>query len=128
MVSPEETAKVNDHLIRCAACREEYEQLARTCGKIAAVSFVEPGDAEVVKLWKNPFVKTSWRAGLFLLIGGYLALIGYGIYEYMASGGEALFGKIAVAAIMIGALTLLLTVIHQRILTYRNDPYKEVER
>ena len=32
-LTPEETVEINEHLIRCSACREKYEQLKETAGK-----------------------------------------------------------------------------------------------
>ena len=127
-LSAEEAASTNDHLIRCAACREEYEQIARTCEKIGAVSFQEPGDAEMDRLWRSPFSRFARNAGWLLVLLGYLGLIGYGLYEFMRSGTEALFAKVALGAVMAGTGILLVLVIRNRIAGYRNDPYKEVRR
>lgn len=60
-LSPDEARQVNQHLTRCAACRDEYEQLCETSGKLAAISFQEPEDAVLAQVGKPP---DRWRQGL----------------------------------------------------------------
>ena len=52
-LTPEETGEVDAHLIKCSSCREEYEQLRETANKIEVVSFDEPQDEILKKLWKQ---------------------------------------------------------------------------
>ncbi|MBT3375677.1 MAG: zf-HC2 domain-containing protein [Lentisphaerae bacterium] len=127
-LTSEESTVVNDHLIRCAACREEYEGLRVSCGKLERVSFVEPTDEVLRELWRSPYSSLARSAGLVLVLGGYAGLIGYGLYEFLTAGREALFVKVAVAAIPLGFGILLVSVIRERLRTYKVDPYKEVQR
>lgn len=127
-LTPKETSEINDHLIRCAECREEYEQLRETATKIETVSFVEPQDEVLRSLWKSPYSRFTRNSGLFLVFAGWIALIIYGFYEAFRSGEEPVFSKVAIAAVLFGFLVLLLSVIRERIHTYKSDPYKEVER
>lgn len=127
-LTAEEASALNDHLIRCAACREEYETLRETCGKLDRVSFVEPTDEVLRELWRSPYSRFTRNAGLVLGLGGYVALIAYGFYEFMSNGREALFAKVSVAAIVLGFGILFCGAIRERIHTYKVDPYKEVQR
>ncbi len=127
-LTPEETGEVDAHLIKCNSCREEYEQLRETSAKIETVSFNEPQDEVLERLWKSPYSRLTRNTGLFFVFAGWLSLIIYGLYEAFRSNEEPLFPKIAVAAMIIGFVFLLLMVIRERILTYRTDPYKEVRR
>jgi len=127
-LSSEEAAAANDHLIRCAACREEYEALRETCGKLERVSFVEPTDEVLRELWRSPYNRFTRNAGLILALGGYTVLIGCGLYEFLTDGGEGLVIKAAVAAIPLGFGVLLIQTIRERIHTHKVDPYKEVQR
>jgi anti-sigma factor RsiW len=127
-LTPEETSEVNAHLIKCAACRQEYEQLRETAAKIETVSFEEPQDEVLKKLWKTPYSRFAKNSGLFLVFAGWLALVIYGLYEAFRSQDEPVFSKIAVAAVLIGFVVLLFSVIRERIQTYKADPYKEVKR
>ena len=127
-LSPDETREVNAHLVRCAGCREEYEQLRETAGRIEAVSFVEPQDAVLGSLWKRPYSRLTRNAGLVLVLAGYVVLILYGVYEFLADKEEAFIPKVAAAALLVGLLYLLFSVIRERLRTYKVDPYKEIER
>lgn len=127
-LTPEETSEINDHLIRCAECREEYEQLRETATKIETISFVEPQDEVLRNLWKRPYSRFTRNSGLFLVFAGWLSLIAYGLYEAFRSTEEPVFSKIATAAVLIGFIILLFSVIRERIHTYKADPYKEVKR
>jgi len=127
-LDPEQTQKVNSHLIRCAGCREAYEALARLSDEVESFSFLEPQDRELEKLWRAPYSRMLRNSGIFLVLAGYIGLILYGIYEFMADKSEAALPKVAVAGLFVGFAILLYAVIRDRIKTYSTDPYKEIER
>ena len=126
-LSAEERQEVNNYLTRCSKCREEYESLRESSGKLNTISFIEPTDEVLKYLWKSPFSSLMRNSALFFIVGGYVALAGYGIYNFLISG-ELTFPKIAVVAIIFGFAFLLFSVIRERIKTYKVDPYKEVVR
>lgn len=127
-LTPEESSEVNAHLVKCEACREEYEQLRETGDKISAVSFDEPQDDVYKKLWKSPYSRFVRNSGLFLVLFGWISLFAYGLFEAFSNSEEPFFPKIALAAMIVGFFVLLFIVIRERIQTYKTDPYKEVRR
>jgi anti-sigma factor RsiW len=127
-LNAEESRQINEHLIRCAACRADYERLRETSGKLESAGMLEPTDRILAQVWRSPYSRFARVASLLLVIGGYLLLIGYGLVAFLTSGTEALTVKIAVAAMLLGALTLLALVARERLQTYRHDPYREIER
>jgi anti-sigma factor RsiW len=127
-LTPDETRQINDHLTRCAACRAEYEQLRETTGKLNAISFREPTDVVLAQVWNSPFSRLARNTSLFMIIGGYATLMGYGLFTFLTSGTEELPAKTALAAIVLGFLILLVQLIRERIRTYKTDPYKEIQR
>jgi anti-sigma factor RsiW len=127
-LTPEEAGEVDAHLIKCNACREEYEQLRVTAAKIETVSLDEPQDEVLKRLWKSPYSRFTRNSGLFFVLAGWLSLIIYGLIEAFRSSEDPLFPKIAMAAMIIGFIVLLLLVIRERMVTYKTDPYKEVRR
>jgi hypothetical protein len=127
-LTPEETAEVNSHLIKCDACRNEFEELKDTAGQIDTVSFIEPQDEVLRKLWKSPYSRLIRNSGLLLVFSGWLFLILFALFEIIRSPDEPFLPKIAVAAMIIGFLVLLVFLIRERIHTYKVDPYKEVKR
>ena len=127
-LSAEESKRINDHLIRCAACRAEYERLRKESSQLDTLSIREPQDEALAKFWRLPYSGLARNAGLILLIGGYLCFLGYSIVQFMSDESEWLFGKLTVAAILAGGLIVFGIVVIERIISYRSDPYKEVER
>ncbi len=127
-LTPDEARKVNEHLVRCADCREEYEQLRETAGKISTISFREPQDKALETLWNSPYSRFTRNAGIILVLAGWLALIVFGVYEFFGNEDEPFIPKVAAAAVFIGFVVLLASVIRERLRTYKSDPYKEIER
>lgn len=127
-LTPDEARDANEHLMRCAACRAEYDALRATTGKLRALPYAEPTDAVLAQVWRSPYSRFARNASLWLVLGGYTLLIGYGLFEFFTAGREALPVKAGLAAILIGFLTLLTLVVRERVKTYRTDPYKEIER
>jgi len=127
-LNADEAREINEHLGRCAACRREYEGLRETTGRLMAVSFQEPTDAALAQIWKSPYSRLARNGSLLLILGGYAVLIGYGFYEFLASGKEQWPTKTAVAAVVLGFLILLIQLVRERIKTYKTDPYREIER
>ena len=127
-LTPDEARQINDHLTRCAACRAEYEQLRETTGKLSAISFREPDDAVLARVWNSPFSRRTRNTAWGLIIGGYAGLMGYGLFELLTSGTEELPAKLGLAAIIVGFLILLVQLIRERLSTYKTDPYNEIER
>jgi anti-sigma factor RsiW len=123
-----EASKVNSHLICCAACREEYRQLQKTTAALKDISCAEPHDDVLDKVWKSPYSRFTRNFGLFMVLGGWIVLVAYAIYEALSSSREALLPKTAMAVVIVGFLILLVSVILGRIKTYKSDPYKEVQR
>ena len=126
-LTPEESVTINDHLRRCARCRDEYEELREAAGKVAAISFREPQDEVLRTLWKSPYSRFTRNAGLVLVLAGWLTLIVYAGYEFLRQG-EIDVPSVAGAAVWVGVAILVLSVVRERLRTYKTDPYREVER
>ncbi len=127
-LTSDEARQVNEHLTRCVSCRREYEQLRETTGKLSAITYAEPDDAVLAQVWRSPFSRVVRNTSLVMIIGGYAALIGYGLFEFLTRGKEDLPAKMGLAAIVLGFLILLVQLIRERVRTYKTDPYKEIQR
>jgi anti-sigma factor RsiW len=122
------TEEVNRHMVQCSACREEYDSQREASQLLAGASFQEPTDEVLTKLWRSPYSRAAQLGGAFLVLGGYLVLIAFGIREFMRDGTVDLWPKLAIAAIVLGILTLLALTIRERLHTAKTDPYNEVQR
>jgi len=127
-LTPEETADVNQHLIRCEACRKEFDELSRSYSKLESVSFSGPSDDELDRIWKSPFSRFTRNTGLFIVFAGWIILIIYSLVEFFISDTEPILPKIAFLGIIIGFIILLYTVLSDRLKILKTDPYKEIKR
>lgn len=127
-LSPEESRSVNEHLIRCASCREEYDLLCESSRKLSGLSYTEPDEKILNKIWKSPYSRFGRNAALGMILAGWLLLMGFGIFTALTAPNEPVLPKIGMAAVLLGFVILLLSLIRERIRGYQNDPYKEVKR
>lgn len=65
--------------------------------------------------------------GWLLLVAGLLALAGLAVYEFLTDPGVSGSMKLIVGAIYGGLAILLVSVLRQRLIERRTDPYKDVE-
>lgn len=127
-LTEEEAVRVNDHLIRCESCREEYEQLKQTSGKMEGMDLKEPDGDIVNKAWKSPYSRLTRNFGIILVVAGWLAMVIYGAYEFLVIKDVESIPKFAFVIMGAGIIVLFITVLRDRIKSYRNDPYKEVDK
>jgi hypothetical protein len=127
-LTEEELTDLNGHLTRCRACRREVEIMKKSASVLEQLSFAEPGDKILNNLWRNPFTKTLRLSAFLALIGGWLTLAVYAFFQFLRDPVEPAIPKVAIAAMVTGAIFLFLYVAFERILTYKDDPYKEVQR
>lgn len=127
-LNPDEAKQINDHLIRCAKCREAYEALSETGQKIGTVSFKEPSDEVLERLWKPPYSRFVKWTGLAMVLGGWLVFLVMAVIEAFRSSSEPFITRIAGGSLLLGLIILLLYVVLERVVLYKSDPYKEVKR
>lgn len=127
-LTSEEIQEINTHLSRCEYCRKEFDEMKEISGKLILPPFKEPEDEILEKLWKSPYTRFTRNAGIVMVLAGYLCLTGYAFYEFIINKKETVLPKIAIAALVIGFLILLFSVIRERMKTYKKDIYKEVKR
>lgn len=127
-LEPAEMREINQHLTRCAACRADYEMLREETGKLESLSYVEVEDKAVADLWKLPHSRIAQNLAMVLAIGGYLVFLFFGMFEFFTADDEDFLPKMALGAILIGVTVLLGIAIGERVVSYRKDPYKEIER
>jgi anti-sigma factor RsiW len=127
-LSATDAAELNNHLVRCAACRDEYEAQREAGRLLERVSFREPTDEALRALWKSPYSRLAWFAGLVLAIGGWLGRIVFGFVEFLRDHTVDFWPKLAVVALVLGTILLLVLALRERYHTAKVDPYKEIER
>jgi predicted anti-sigma-YlaC factor YlaD len=126
-LTQQEDQRVRIHLENCAACRTTYEELAAMREVTMSTQFVEPSDAE---LGERP--RGGWSLGLrslgWLLSGLWLAIAGGFCLWQAWQGTPGAFERFLLFGGMGGAALLLLSVIADRAVDSRRDPYRGVNR
>ncbi len=127
-LTEEESVRLNNHMIRCSSCRNEYEQLKRTSSKLEGMDMKAPDEEVVEKTWRSPYSKLTKNFGILLVIAGWLIMMIYGAYEFIVTKEAESIPKYAFVIILVGIAILFITVLRDRIRSYRNDLYKEVDK
>lgn len=71
--------------------------------------------------------RTTRGLGWLLLIGGGVAVLGYGLYEFILADTDAPLLKWGLIGFYLGWGVLLLAVLRQRLIARKTDRYKDVE-
>ncbi|MCK5004251.1 MAG: zf-HC2 domain-containing protein [Candidatus Aminicenantes bacterium] len=127
-LTEEESINLNKHLIRCSSCRDEYSLLSETSAKLEGMVLKEPDDKILDKVWKSPYSRFARKAGLIMVILGWLIMMLYSAYELLFIKETDSIPGFAFVIILTGLAILFITVLRDRIKTYKTDPYKEVDR
>ena len=125
-LSSRQVVLLNDHMVRCASCRQEYDQLCRVSNQLGG--FEIPEDERMDQFWNAPYTgMIKWVAYVFMG-GGILALMLFGLYQFFILESHHALESWAVAAILLGMVFLIAVIMINRIQTHKTDPYKEVKR
>ena len=127
-LTPEQSIAANQHLIHCAACRREYDDLVKACDPLRGLAFEEPDASQLERLWRSPCSRLARVGGLALLLCGWLTLLVFVTVEIARDRSAGLPLKLGLAGVALGFLVLLGAVALDRWLVSQHDPYKEVER
>lgn len=127
-LTQEESREIHDHLRKCQDCRNEYDELLQAGDMLGGVSFREPEDELLESLWKRPYSRWAKVSGLLLIVGGWLTLVVFALFEMFRDTSEPLLSRVSVGAIIIGFFIMLLYVIRERLATIKIDKYRGVIR
>lgn len=86
----------------------------------------DPGDRRG-SVWDEVDRRLTRPVGWILVAVGALAWIAYGVYVFFVTPGNP-WEKLGAAAVVIGILILLASVIVERYRDWRHDPYRDVYR
>ncbi len=120
------------HLETCEACREELEKLETLKEVSRGMKLIKPSDEVWDRHWTCIYNRVERGvAWIFLSIGA----IVLGIFAvcqlcagFFVDPTVSLWIKLGVGALVVGGVTLFVSVIRERISTYKVDPYREVKR
>lgn len=91
-----------------------------------------PPDAAWDGYWRSTFRRIELATGWILVTLGILVLGGWGLWqavsEMLSDPSVPTLVRFGVFALVFGGVILAVSVIREKIFTYRHDPFKEVDR
>jgi len=125
---PQSVVELNEHMVRCETCRREYDQLCKVSSQLNKSGFEIPEDERMDQFWNAPYTGLAKKLSFLLISAGVMILFLVGLYQFFILESPHGLEAWAVAAIIIGIIFFMATLITNRIQTYKTDPYKEVKR
>ncbi len=120
--------QLNEHMVRCETCRREYDQLCKVSSQLNKSGFELPEDERMDQFWNAPYTGLAKKISFLMIGAGVVILFLVGLYQLFILESPHGLEAWAVAAIIIGIGFLMVTLIINRIQTYKIDPYKGVKR
>ena len=119
--------RVELHIDSCAKCHQAYEDLVRLQHDVGKMSFDELSQSEWSTIMNDMTVRSSRGTGWLLFVVGTLIIVTYGAFQFAVDDTVPALIKSSVAAIVLGIVLLLFSVLRQRLITSKTDKYRDVE-
>jgi predicted anti-sigma-YlaC factor YlaD len=129
----EEHRQVETHLQQCADCRRQLDELVSIKERLTMIKFKEPSDLELERYWSGIYNRLERGLGWILLSLGTIIVLSLGAIEMI----KAMLGDpevplpltIGVVLLIIGCVTLFVSVLRERLSIKKTDKYsQEVQR
>ncbi len=124
-LAPDELGRVEDEVRRSTELQREVALYRAMKQDFEDLSF-QAGERRV-SVWNEVDRRLTRPIGWILIVGGTVAWLAYGVYVFVVSPGNP-WEKLGAAAIVIGILLLLASVIAERYRDWLHDPYRDVYR
>ena len=123
-LSPDERVRVDERISASTELQRDIAVFGKMKEDFRAMSFA---GYEKQSVWDLVSRRLTRPVGWVLIVSGSLLCTVYGIYLYLISAAY-LLEKVASAAIVIGVLMLLGSVIYERYRDWLTDPYRDLQR
>jgi hypothetical protein len=123
-----ERQQVDVHLRSCQKCKSVFDDMVKLRKAVSdSATKLELSQSEWEKIMNDMPSKASAGIGWILLIAGTLTLTGFLVWEFAISDEPPLYVKLAVSSIIFGFVSLFGSVLRQRLIARKTDPYKDVQ-
>lgn len=120
--------RVDVHLKSCARCRQMLDDMTKLRGAVArSQSPMELEQQQWERIMNDLPARASSGVGWILLISGFVALTGISIWQFAIDNQVPWYIKLAIGAAGFGTLFLFLSVLRQRLISWKSDKYKDVQ-
>lgn len=112
--------------------REEYEEQKRIKEVMNKMSLENPSKEFWDAYWLSFLNKFERGVAWFAIVLGTIIILGYGIYHavqaFLADTHTPGFLKFGIAALFLGGVVLLISVLREKLTVRKYDKYKEIQR
>ncbi|MDH3549595.1 MAG: zf-HC2 domain-containing protein [Gammaproteobacteria bacterium] len=126
-LTQQERQRVDVHCESCAECGQLRDELREIRRDVGDARLSEIGEDNWREMMDDSTVRVTRGIGWLLLIGGFLAVAGIGIYEFLTDPSVGWTEKLVVTVIYGGFVALFVSVLRQRLIERKSDKYKDVE-
>lgn len=123
-----EQQQVRVHLEDCPACRREYEDMARLQQMTRSLRFAAPPEDRMKELEQSLVVQAPRRLGWLLVLGGMAAWLVCAAAAFVRHWRPPTAGQLIAAAVGIGIVLLLVSVLVERVRQLPHDRYRRIEK
>lgn len=134
-LTPEETERLTDHLSHCLECRSDLQELRDIEGVTAAMKDETTAPVNDVfwdRYWMSVYNRLERGIGWILLSAGASVLVAFAgwhlVTGFLLDPSAPWIVRLGVGLGLAGLSVLGVSLIRERVRTYRHDPYKEVKR
>lgn len=131
-LSPQDIVRFESHLSECEECKEDLKRFKELDEIISPVEFITPEDKLMDNYWSKPYRKIERKIGIISLLFGISVLIGFGLLKFGTQlwfeSNLPIFIKFSIYAIMAGAVTLVISLLREKLFLRKRQRYSEVRR
>jgi anti-sigma factor RsiW len=129
-LTQQQSQRVQIHLDTCESCRRLYGDLKNMKEQLRQLSYPISDEAMLEKLEKDLFASSSRNLGWILLGLGALCAVLAGtvaFFMFLAAPDVPVLVKLFNGLLVIGGVALFVSVVRERLLTYKKDKYRNVK-
>ena len=119
--------RVRIHLEDCTACRNVADEMRRIKEATMTTEFQAPDDTQWDESPRGSVSGFLHNFGWMIAVAWFVAVIGYGIWQ-AATDVENLWEVVLVFGLWLGFGLIFLSVLIDRLKTFKTDPYRRIEK
>ncbi len=127
-LTQQDRQRVQLHVDNCASCAAELDEVLAMRDRLGRARLSDRDHDVWRESMENTTVKATRGIGWFLVVGGALLGVGFGIFEFFIDRSSiSLFEKLIIGGVYGGMLLIFISVLRQRLIERKTDRYKDVE-
>jgi anti-sigma factor RsiW len=129
-LTQQQSQRVQIHLDTCAACSKLHGDLQNMKEQLRQLSYPISDEEMLAKLENDLFASGSRNLGWILLGAGALFASVAGtvaLFMFLAAPGVPVLVKLFNGLLVLGGVALFVSVVRERLVTYRKDKYRNVK-